>query len=78
LFQGFKCFFVKDLEFYLIIVKATHNPIMNKLMKIIGEMLYKETEKIIEMSKNTRENTIETARDLLQAIKKRNAEQAKN
>jgi len=50
---------------------------MNKLMKIIGEMLYKEIEKIIEMSKDTRENTIETARDLLQAIKKRNAEQAK-
>jgi len=70
-------FFVKDLELHLTIAKATHNPIMNKLMKIIGEMLYKETEKIIEMSKDTRENTIETARNLVQAIKERNAEQAK-
>jgi len=70
-------FFVKDLEFHLTIAKATHNPIMNGLMKIIGEMLYKETEKIIEMSRDTRENTIETTRNLVQAIKQRNAEQAK-
>jgi len=70
-------FFVKDLEFHLTIAKATHNPIMNGLMKIIGEMLYKETRKIIEISRDTRENTIETTRDLVQAIKKRNAKQAK-
>jgi len=70
-------FFVKDLEFHLTIAKATHNPIMNGLMKIIGEMLYKETRKIIEISKDTRENTIETTRELVQAIKKRNAEQAR-
>jgi len=50
---------------------------MNGLMKIIGEMLYKETEKIIEMSRDTRENTIETTRYLVQAIKQGNAEQAK-
>jgi len=70
-------FVVKDLEFHLTIAKATHNPIMNGLMKIIGEMLYKETRKIIEISRDTRENTIETTRELVQAIKKRNAEQAK-
>ena len=70
-------FVVKDLEFHLTIAKATHNPIMNGLMKIIGEMLYKETEKIIEMSRDTRENTIEITRDLVRAIKQRNAEQAK-
>ena len=69
-------FVVKDLEFHLTIAKATHNPIMNRLMKIIGEMLYKETRKIIEISRDTRENTIETTRDLVQAIKKRNAERA--
>jgi len=70
-------FFVKDLELHLTIAEATHNPIMNGLMKIIGEMLYKETRKIIEISRDTRENTIETTMDLVQAIKKRNAEQAK-
>jgi len=50
---------------------------MNGLMKIIGEMLYKETQKIIEISKDTRVNTIETTGNLVQAIKQRNAEQAK-
>ena len=70
-------FFVKDLEFHLTIAKATHNPIMNGLMKIIVEMLYKETHKIIEISKDTRENTIKTTRNLVQAIKQRNAVQAK-
>lgn len=70
-------FFVKDLELHLTIAKVTHNPIMNKLMKIIGEMLYKETEKIIEMSKGTRNDTIETIKNLVQAIKERNADQAK-
>jgi len=70
-------FVVKDLEFHLTIAKATHNPFMNGLMKIIGEMLYKETQKIIEISKDTKENTIETTRNLVQAIKQRNAEQAK-
>jgi len=70
-------FVVKDLEFHLTIAKATHNPFMNGLMKIIGEMLYKETRKIIKLSKDTRINTIETTRNLVQAIKKRNSEQAK-
>jgi len=70
-------FFVKDLEFHLTIAKATHNPIMNGLMKIMGEMLYKETQKIIKMSKDTKINTIETTRNLVQAIKQRNAERAK-
>jgi len=70
-------FVVKDLEFHLAIAKATHNPFMNGLMKIIGEMLYKETQKIIEISKDTKVNSIETIRNLIQAIKQRNAEQAK-
>jgi len=70
-------FVVKDLEFHLTIAKATHNPFMNGLMKIIGEMLYKETQRIIGMSGYTRVNTIETTGNLVQAIKKRNAEQAK-
>jgi len=70
-------FVIKDLEFHLTIAKATHNPFMYGLMKIIGEMLYKETQRIIGRSGDTRENTIETTKDLVQAIKKRNTEQAK-
>ena len=75
--KNLNSFVVKDLEFHLTIAKATHNPFMNGLMKIIGEMLYKETQKIIKISKDTRVNTIETVRNLVQAIKQRNAEQAK-
>jgi len=75
--EDLNAFVVKDLEFHLTIAKATHNPVMNKFMKIIGEMLYKETAKIIEISRNTRENTIETTRYLVQAIKQRNADQAR-
>ena len=70
-------FVVKDLEFHLAIAKATHNPFMNGLMKIIGEMLYKETQRIIGRSRYTRENSIETIRNLVQTIKQRNSEQAK-
>ncbi|MEA2015727.1 MAG: FadR/GntR family transcriptional regulator [Actinomycetota bacterium] len=70
-------FFVKDLELHLTVAKATHNPFMNGLMKIIGEMLYKETRKIIEGAKNIRENNIETIKDLVHAIKQRNSDKAK-
>ena len=70
-------FVVKDLEFHLTVAKATHNPFMYGLMKIVGEMLYKETHRIIGRSRYTRENTIETTRDLVQAIKQRDAEKAK-
>jgi GntR family transcriptional repressor for pyruvate dehydrogenase complex len=70
-------FFVKDLELHLTIAKATHNPIMNGLMNIIGEMIYKETEKIIEVTRDARENNINNFRSIVQAIKQRNTEQAK-
>ncbi|MCK4241121.1 MAG: FadR family transcriptional regulator [Candidatus Atribacteria bacterium] len=70
-------FFVKDLEFHLTIAKATHNPIMNGLMKIIGEMLYKENQKIIDFSKDTRNYTIKTIYNLVKAIKERNSDDAK-
>jgi GntR family transcriptional regulator, transcriptional repressor for pyruvate dehydrogenase complex len=70
-------FFVKDLEFHLTIADATHNPIMSGLMKIITEMLYKETQKIISISKYTKDNTIEITRKLVEAIKQRDALEAK-
>ena len=70
-------FFVKDLEFHLLIAKATHNPFMNGLMKIVGEMLFKETEKIIDFSKHTRNYTIKTIYNLVKAIKEGNSDDAK-
>jgi len=70
-------FFVKDLAIHLTIAEATHNPIMSGLMKIITEMFYKETQKIISISKYTRKNTIEITQKLVKAIKQRNALEAK-
>ena len=70
-------FFVKDLEFHLTIAKATHNPFMDGLMKIIGEMLYKETEKIIDLSKDTKEYTIKNLCNLVKAIRERKPDEAK-
>ncbi|MCX6737634.1 MAG: FadR/GntR family transcriptional regulator [Candidatus Parcubacteria bacterium] len=70
-------FFVKDLEFHLLIAKATHNPFMNGLMKIIGEMLFKETEKIIDFSKDARNYTTKTIYNIVKAIKERNSDDAK-
>jgi len=70
-------FVVKDLEFHLTIAKATHNPFMNGLMKIIGEMLYKETEKIIYLSKDTKEHTIKILYNLVKTIREANPEEAK-
>jgi len=70
-------FFVKDLEFHLTIAKATHNPIMDSFMKIIGEMLYKETEKIIYFSKDTKEYTIKILYNLVKTIRERKPDEAK-
>jgi DNA-binding FadR family transcriptional regulator len=70
-------FFIKDLEFHLTIAKATHNPFMVALMNIIGELIYKEIQKVVGVSKHTRETSIENARVLVQAIKQRDAEKAK-
>lgn len=70
-------FFVKDLAFHLTIADATHNPIMSGIMKILIEMIYKETRKIIATTKYTRDNTVRITRKLIQAIKQQNAEKAK-
>lgn len=75
--KNLNAFVIKDLEFHLIIAKATHNPVMDSLMKIIGEMLYKETEKIIDLSKNTKEHTMKTTYNLVKAIRERNPDEAK-
>jgi len=71
-------FVVKDLGLHLTIAKATHNPVMNSIMKIIGEMLYRETQKIIDLSKDTKEYTIKTTYNLVKAIREGNPDEAKN
>jgi len=46
-------------------------------MKIIGEILYKETEKIIDLSKDTKEYTIKILCNLVKAIKEEKPDEAK-
>ena len=70
-------FVVKDLGLHLTIAKATHNPVMNSIMKIIGEMLYRETQKIIDLSKDTKKYTIKTTYNLVKAIREGNPDEAK-
>lgn len=70
-------FVVKDLEFHLTIAKATHNPIFDTIMKIFVEMLYKETQKMIEHSKDTKDKTIKLTYELVQAIKEHDGDRAK-
>ncbi len=65
-----------DLNFHLYIAKATHNPLMNTLMKVFGELLHNETHKIIELSRSTKDRSIETINELVEAIKDRNPEKA--
>ena len=75
--ENLNTFIIKDLDFHLAIAKATHNPIMNFLMRVFGEMIYKETQKLVEDSKKTKEQTIKTTYKLVQAIKERDGDKAK-
>jgi len=70
-------FIVKDLKFHLTIAKATHNPVIDTLMKIFVEMLYKKTQKMFEHSKNTKDQTTKIFYKLIQAIKEHNGNRAK-
>ena len=70
-------FFVTDLELHLTIAKATHNPVLNGIMKIIGELIYKETQPILEASMEFQERNLKNIKDLVQAIKERDAIRAK-
>lgn len=70
-------YFIKDLEFHIYLAKMTHNPLMYEIMKVFGEMIYKETQRFIEDSTKTKEHTINTLGSLVQAIKERKAETAK-
>lgn len=58
----------EDLNFHLCISNATHNPLMKTLMKVFGDILHKETNKIIKHSLETREETIKITQKIVEAI----------
>jgi len=74
--KSLNAFITKDLKFHLAIAKATHNPIIYFLMRIFGEMIHKESQKMIEGSKKTKDQTIRTLYKLVQAIKERKEKKA--
>ncbi len=67
----------EDLKFHLSIAKATHNPLMNTLMKVFGQMLHKETNEIVEQSIKTRNHTLKVTEKLVEAIKNRDEAKAR-
>ena len=72
-----KIFFIKDLQFHLAIAKATRNEVMNILMNIFGELLHHETNKIRDFTGKSKQRTITITTKIVDAIKKRDSEGAK-
>lgn len=72
-----KEFVREDLNFHLYIASVTHNPLMNALMKVFGEMLHRETNQITQESIRIKEKTIEVTGRLVKAISNREEEKAK-
>jgi len=72
-----RLFVIKDLEFHMTIAEATHNQFMSTLMKIIGDLLHKETHEITRYSIPIRDKIIKVSVELCQAIKNRNDSGAK-
>ena len=67
----------EDLNFHLCIANGSHNPLMNTLIKVFGEILHKETNNFIQESTQTREKTVEITEKMIEAIKNRDASKAK-
>jgi len=74
--ENINIFIIKDLEFHLSIAKATHNPLMNTLMRIFGELLHQETNTIKKYSKESQTRTVETSSKLVKAIQDKYPEKA--
>jgi len=70
-------FVLKDWDFHLAVARATHNQLMNTLMEILGGLLHKETSKIIKYSETTKDDTINITKKLLDALRNRDSERAK-
>lgn len=75
--ETIRIFFIKDLQFHLAIARATHNEVMNILMKIFGELLHHETNKILDFTSKSQQKTITITAKIVDAIKKRDSEEAK-
>lgn len=75
--KDIKEFVREDLNFHFYIASVTHNPLMNTLMKVFGEMLHKETHQITQESIRIKEKTIDVTGKLVNAISNREEEKAK-
>jgi GntR family transcriptional repressor for pyruvate dehydrogenase complex len=75
--DSIRLFVIKDLDFHMTIAEATHNKFMSTLMKIIGDLLHKETHEITRYSIPIRDKIINVSDELCKAIKNKDAKTAK-
>ena len=75
--KGIRDFVREDLNLHLCIANASHNPLMTTLMKVFGDILHKETNRIVDHSLQTREETIKITQKIVEAIINREAVKAK-
>jgi len=75
--DSIRLFVVEDLDFHMAIADATHNKFMSTLMKIIGDLLHKETNEITQYSIPIKDSIINVSDEICQAIKNKDATNAK-
>ncbi len=75
--ESISSFVIEDLGFHMAIAEASHNELMNCLMRIFGELLHKETNRIVELSVGIKDSIVSVSYDIVQAINNKQAEEAK-
>ena len=75
--ESISSFVIEDLGFHMAIAEASHNELMNCLMRIFGELLHKETNRIVELSVGIKDSIVSVSYDIVQAINNKESEKAK-
>lgn len=70
-----KTFLNADLDFHNALTESTGNLVIREMMKVITRMLYKDSY-FVAISVDTRENSINTARQIVQCVARGEAEKA--
>jgi len=67
----------EDLNYHLHLASVTHNPLINTLMKVLGEMLHREPHHIAQESIRIKEKAIVVTVKLVKIISNREEEKTK-
>jgi len=71
-----KAFYEADLEFHNALADATGNIVISEMMKVITRMVHKYRYRFMAVSYETKENTIASARQIVQALARGEGEKA--